>query len=136
MSNPILKQMDACPFCKLDPNRVITESKTVVALFDGFPVSPGHALVVPRRHVASWSEATEAEKTAIWNEIDVVRNILDRRHHPDAFNIGLNDGVAAGQTVMHVHVHIIPRYGGDVDDPRGGIRWVVPNKATYWETGR
>ena len=136
MSNPVLKEVDACPFCNPAPDRLITQSETALALYDGFPVSPGHALVVPRRHVASWSDATENEKSAIWKEIDVVRGILDSRHQPDAFNIGINDGIAAGQTVMHIHVHIIPRFSGDVDDPRGGIRWVVPNKATYWESSR
>ena len=136
MSNPFSKNVDACPFCDPAPDRLITESDDVVALYDGFPVSPGHALVAPRRHVACWSEATEEEKSAIWREIDVVRSILDTRHQPDAFNIGINDGIAADQTVMHVHVHIIPRYLGDVDDPRGGIRWVVPNRATYWESSR
>lgn len=136
MSNPVYKKIDTCPFCELAPERLIRESETVLALYDGFPVSLGHALVVPRRHVVSWSEATENEKAAIWREIDVVRAILDSRHQPNAFNIGINDGIAAGQTVMHVHVHIIPRYSGDVDDPRGGIRWVVPNRATYWESSR
>ena len=133
MSNFDRHKVDACPFCEPPPDRLISESEAVLALYDGFPVSPGHALVVPRRHVASWNEATPDEKSAIWREVDVVRGLLASRHRPDAFNIGLNDGIAAGQTVMHIHVHIIPRYSGDVSDPRGGVRWVVPNRATYWE---
>lgn len=133
MSQPVLEKVDACPFCEPPTERLISESEAALALYDGLPVSPGHALVVPRRHVASWNEATPDEKSAIWREVDAVRDLLASRHRPDAFNIGLNDGIAAGQTVMHIHVHIIPRYSGDVGDPRGGVRWVVPNRAKYWE---
>jgi len=124
-----------CPFCSLDESRIITRSDLVVACWDAFPVSPGHALVVPSRHIASWREATLDEKTAILAGIDAARTHIDERFHPDGYNIGFNDGVAAGQTVMHLHVHVIPRYKGDVPDPRGGVRWVLGEKAAYWKAG-
>jgi len=104
----------------------------VLALRDAFPVTPGHALVVPRRHVAAWRDLTSDEKAAIFDLVDRVRETLDAQHAPNGYNIGMNDGIAAGQTVMHVHVHVIPRYAGDDPDPRGGVRRVLPHKAAYW----
>jgi len=104
-----------------------------LALFDNFPVSPGHALIVPRRHVASLFETSEAERQAMWELLDETRRILVEKHKPDGFNIGVNDGAAAGQTVMHLHVHLIPRYAGDAAEPRGGVRRIFPDKAAYWE---
>ena len=101
------------------------------AIFDGFPVSPGHTLVVPRRVVASWFEATREEQHALLALMDDVKALLDVRFAPDGYNIGINAGEAAGQTVMHLHVHLIPRYRGDVADPRGGIRHVMPGKGNY-----
>lgn len=123
-----------CPFCSPPPERIIHENKLVSALYDGFPVSLGHALIIPRRHFASWEEAYMDEKISIWEEIDEVRKVIADRYTPDGFNVGFNDGTAAGQTIMHLHVHVIPRYRGDVDDPRGGIRWVLTHKAAYWNT--
>jgi diadenosine tetraphosphate (Ap4A) HIT family hydrolase len=122
----------ACPFCEVPPERIIAATQSVLALYDGFPVSPGHALVVPRRHVASWKEVSPGEKAAIWQMVDELRGLITDRYRPSAFNVGFNDGAAAGQTVMHFHVHVIPRYAGDAADPRGGIRWVLPDKAVYW----
>ncbi len=107
----------------------------VIALWDAFPVSTGHALIIPRRHVASWNALMPDEKTAITAGIDALRTLIDTRHHPDGYNIGFNDGIAAGQTVMHFHMHVIPRYLGDARDPRGGIRWVLGDKAAYWQDG-
>lgn len=122
-----------CPFCEVPPERIITASESVLALYDGFPVSPGHALVVPRRHVASWDEVSPEERAATWQTVDEMRRLITDRHRPSAFNVGFNDGAAAGQTVMHFHVHVIPRYAGDAVDPRGGIRCVLPEKAAYWD---
>lgn len=122
-----------CPFCKTGMERSFHHSELAFALYDNYPVSPGHALIVPRRHFASWADATEKERSALWTDIEVVRELVQKKYHPDGINIGINDGVAAGQTIMHLHVHIIPRYAGDVEDPRGGIRWVIPGKAAYWE---
>jgi diadenosine tetraphosphate (Ap4A) HIT family hydrolase len=125
----------ACPFCSPHESRIIVRSDLAIACWDAFPVSPGHALVVPSRHVASWSEATLDEKAAILAGIDAARALIEERFHPDGYNVGFNDGVAAGQTVMHLHVHVIPRYRGDVADSRGGVRWVLGERAVYWKAG-
>jgi len=122
-----------CPFCFCNPSRLIVETNGARSLYDGFPLSSGHALVVPRQHVASLFELSEEVRAEIWSVVGQVRAILKEEFHPDGFNIGLNDGVAAGQTVGHAHVHIIPRFLGDIADPRGGIRWIIPGKAKYWE---
>ncbi|HQF88679.1 MAG TPA: HIT family protein [Acidobacteriota bacterium] len=122
-----------CPFCSPEPTRILAENSHALALFDNFPVSPGHALIVPRRHVASLFETSEAERQAMWELLDETRRILVEKHKPDGFNIGVNDGAAAGQTVMHLHVHLIPRYAGDAAEPRGGVRRIFPDKAAYWE---
>ena len=126
----------SCPFCNLDPERLIYESPLIVGLWDGFPVSPGHALLVPRRHVASWFDATREEKAALVEAIDAAKALIDRQFSPNAYNIGVNAGLAAGQTIFHLHVHVIPRYDGDVPDPRGGVRHVIPGKANYLEHDR
>ena len=104
------------------------------ALRDGFPVSDGHTLVLPRRHVQSVFELAGEEQQEVWSLVAEVRDRLRSTlgSVPDGFNVGPNDGVQAGQTVMHAHVHVIPRYKGDMPDPRGGIRWVLPRKANYW----
>jgi len=122
-----------CPFCDSNPARVVLSTAHAVALRDGFPVSEGHTLVVPRRHVGSLFDLTPDERAAVWNLVAEVRSVLQRDLSPDGFNVGLNDGKAAGQTVMHAHVHLIPRRLGDVPDPRGGIRWILPDHAAYWE---
>jgi diadenosine tetraphosphate (Ap4A) HIT family hydrolase len=88
--------------------------------------------VIPRRHIASFFDLTLAEREAIGDLLDRAKATLDDEFSPDGYNIGINDGVAAGQTVMHLHVHLIPRYKGDIDDPRGGVRWLFPEKAAYW----
>lgn len=122
----------ACPFCNLAQERVVLETETTLAFFDGYPVTEGHALVIPKRHVASVFELAPEELSALWTQVAAVRHLLVAKYHPDAFNVGLNDGLAAGQTVPHAHVHLIPRRQGDVVDPRGGIRWVIPKTARYW----
>jgi diadenosine tetraphosphate (Ap4A) HIT family hydrolase len=108
------------------------EGVHILGLWDGFPVSPGHALLVPRRHVATWFDATLEERIELAEAVEVARTAILQRHRPDGFNVGMNLGSAAGQTVPHLHLHVIPRYAGDVEDPRGGVRWVVPSKAAYW----
>jgi diadenosine tetraphosphate (Ap4A) HIT family hydrolase len=123
---------DSCPFCDPEPGRIIERAPLALALRDGFPVSTGHSLVVPRRHIASLIDLEPDEARALWALLKDVRSLLDSEHRPDGYNIGINDGTAAGQTVMHLHVHLIPRYHGDRPDPRGGIRWVIPEKADYW----
>jgi len=105
----------------------------VLGLWDGFPVSPGHALIVPKRHVADWFGATPEERAELWNAVESVRKVIEQHHQPDGYNVGFNCGRAAGQTVFHLHLHVIPRYDGDVEDPRGGVRHVIPDKVRYWE---
>lgn len=125
----------ACPFCRLPRERILHEADTALALHDGYPVSPGHTLVIPRRHVASFFEITDAECADLMSLLAAARDDIDRQFHPAGYNIGINDGAAAGQTVQHLHIHLIPRYEGDRDDPRGGVRWVLPDKAAYWNQG-
>ena len=111
-----------CPYCNLAPGRILAEGPLALAVRDGYPLDPGHAPIVPWRHVASWFDATAAERDAMLRLADDARRIIVERHAPDAFNLGINDGPAAGQTVPHLHLHLIPRYEGDVADPRGGVR--------------
>jgi diadenosine tetraphosphate (Ap4A) HIT family hydrolase len=124
----------ACPFCELDTSRVEYESERVVVIADSYPVSPGHRLVLPKRHVQSWCDLTESEMAESLSAIGWAKQVLERELRPDGYNVGLNDGAAAGQTVPHAHIHVIPRYQGDCEDPRGGVRWVCPEKANYWDT--
>jgi diadenosine tetraphosphate (Ap4A) HIT family hydrolase len=121
-----------CPFCAPAPDRILHALDAALVLRDGFPISPGHTLIVPRRHVGSFFALESTEQAAMLEALNWARAELDRLHRPDSFNIGLNDGPAAGQTVPHCHLHLIPRYAGDVADPRGGVRWVIPGKARYW----
>jgi diadenosine tetraphosphate (Ap4A) HIT family hydrolase len=100
---------------------------------DLYPVSPGHLLIIPNRHVANWFELTDEEQRAVMELVNRARIRLDKTLQPDGYNIGINCGEAAGQTVMHVHCHLIPRYEGDREDPRGGVRWVIPELAPYWK---
>ncbi len=124
--------LTACPFCSIAPERVWIETAHAVAFPDAFPVADGHMLVVPRKHVFTIYELTIPEQRAIWELVGEVRQRLLAGLKPDGFNIGFNDGLAAGQTVEHAHVHIIPRREGDVPDPRGGIRWIIADNAPYW----
>lgn len=121
-----------CPFCSPPRERVFHEGSLVFGLWDGFPLSPGHALIVPRRHIATWFDAVPDEQHELAEAIASARAAILERHSPDGFNVGMNLGEAAGQTVPHLHVHVIPRYAGDVEDPRGGVRWVLPQRAAYW----
>ena len=122
-----------CPFCSLTPDRIISKSEYAITIRDAFPVSEGHALILPRRHVQSFFELRANEKEAILQAVEKAKEALDQKHSPDGYNIGINDGEAAGQTVPHLHVHLIPRYKGDSKDPRGGVRWIIPEKARYWD---
>lgn len=122
----------SCPFCTLPPERIITTNRTGVVIGDGFPISPGHTLVIPHRHVGSFFELDAVERDGLLTLLDRARARLDQTLHPAGYNIGINDGAAAGQTVPHLHIHLIPRYDGDQKDPRGGVRWIFPDKADYW----
>lgn len=121
-----------CPFCNLDSSRFVLENDQAVVIYDGYPVSPSHSLIIPKRHIGSFFSVTPAEQAALLQLLDEMRHLLVRERNPDGFNIGINDGEAAGQTVGHLHIHLIPRYRGDQPDPRGGVRWLFPDKAVYW----
>jgi diadenosine tetraphosphate (Ap4A) HIT family hydrolase len=123
-----------CPFCTLEPSRIAGANALAVRFDDGFPITPGHSLIIPRRHFGSFFEATAEERTALLSLLDEAHAEAARAFSPHGFNIGINDGAAAGQTVPHLHIHLIPRRLGDVADPRGGVRWVIPDKARYWPT--
>ncbi len=114
----------------------VAENAQAFAIRDPYPVSPGHTLVITRRLVPTWFDATPDEQAALLDLVRDVKAALDRSHAPDGYNVGLNAGAAAGQTVMHVHVHVIPRYTGDMPDPRGGVRGVIPGKQKYGEGAR
>lgn len=121
-----------CPFCQLDAARIVFSDDVTLVIRDAFPVSPGHTLIIPRRHVGSFFELTAPERASMFELLTQAKAELDGTLQPDGFNIGINDGAAAGQTVPHLHLHLIPRYRGDAPDPRGGVRWVLPAKAKYW----
>lgn len=121
--------MNACPFCSTEGAALRNEF--AYARFDTHPVNPGHLLMVPLRHVSSWFETGPEEKVALLALLDEGKRLLDERHAPDGYNIGINVGAAAGQTVMHLHIHLIPRYEGDVANPRGGVRGVIPSRQNY-----
>lgn len=108
------------------------ESPLTLTIEDAFPISPGHTLVVPKRHFADLFGASPEEIGEIWQALRRAAADLAGKHHPNGFNVGVNVGKAAGQTVMHLHVHLIPRYSGDQPDPRGGIRHIFPELADYW----
>lgn len=118
-----------CPFCG-EPDSIVGND-LAFASYDSYPVSAGHCLVTPRRHIAQYFDATAEEKAAIWKLVDEVKIIIDRDYQPDGYNIGVNIGESAGQSVPHIHIHVIPRYRGDVEDPRGGVRGVIPHKRKY-----
>ena len=120
-----------CPFCSV-ASKLIAENAAAIAFADGYPVSAGHTLVVPRSHVVSVVDLAADEQAQLWQLVAEVRDLLSAKYSADGFNVGVNDGQAAGQTVMHAHVHVIPRYASDCDDARGGVRWVLPAKADYW----
>jgi diadenosine tetraphosphate (Ap4A) HIT family hydrolase len=121
-----------CPFCNLPPERILARNEYGGVLRDLYPVSPGHTLVIPWRHVGSFFDLRPEERAGLMALVERTKATLDEEMRPDAYNLGLNDGRAAGQTVPHCHLHLIPRYAGDQDDPRGGVRWVIPAKANYW----
>ncbi len=121
-----------CPFCNPESeSELILESAMVYAIFDKYPVNKGHTLIIHKKHCANYFDLTFKEQSACWFVLNKVKELLKIRFEPDGFNIGINIGSKAGQTIDHVHIHLIPRYGGDVDDPTGGIRGVIPSKQKY-----
>jgi diadenosine tetraphosphate (Ap4A) HIT family hydrolase len=118
---------------RLGAGNLSVEDDLAVGFPDAFPLTRGHTLVVPRRHEADCFALSPDEQTAMWRLVNDVQQRLARQERPDGYNVGVNVGAAGGQTVGHVPIHLIPRYAGDVGDPRGGIRWILPARARYWE---
>ena len=133
ISRPAAHPQTDCPFCDISRDSVIDELGHALAIRDRYPVSCGHTLVLPKAHVKSLFDLDAEIQADIWRLVARVRDELQSRLNPDGFNVGINDGRAAGQTVEHAHVHVIPRFDGDVADPRGGIRWILPECAAYWD---
>ena len=125
-----------CFFCRMlindTKNEILAQNDLAVIIRDTQPVSKGHSLVIPRRHVSSFFDTTPEERTALMELLDQTKKDLDRKFSPDDYNVGINDGPLAGQSIPHLHMHLIPRYKGDKDDPRGGVRWILPEHAKYW----
>lgn len=128
--------MSNCPFCEIKNKphhpRIESENPHAFAILDGFPITEGHTLIIPKRHVGSFFEITPIEHKSLFQLIEQIKPALDKQYQPAGYNIGINDGPAAGQTVPHLHIHLIPRYDEANRDPRGGVRWIIPEKADYW----
>lgn len=121
--------MNTCPFCS--SSNVILQNELAYAKYDRYPVTPGHILIIPKRHFPDFFQTTEQERKALFELLDQCKLYLEAKYKPNGYNIGINCGDAAGQTIFHVHVHLIPRYKGDIDNPRGGVRGVIPEKRIY-----
>ena len=120
-----------CLFCHPKVEKIIEETEYALLIKDDFPVSPGHCLIIPKRHIATFFEASVEENRDFHHLTCLAKKLIEMKHQPDGYNLGSNNGLAAGQSVFHLHQHIIPRYEGDVDNPKGGVRWVVPENASY-----
>lgn len=123
--------MNNCLFCNYDSSKRIVENELAFAIYDHFPVNEGHVLVIPKRHFANFFEATKEEVVAIYDLIHKVKRVVDGKYSPTGYNVGINIGEDGGQTIMHLHVHIIPRYKGDVENPKGGIRKLKKELVPY-----
>lgn len=125
--------MKNCRFCdpKYQKERNVIDNEFFFANYDSNPVTKGHMKIIPKRHVDSFFDLSEKEIIAAYDLLKKAKRLLDKKHKPDAYNVGLNEGKAAGQTIFHLHIHLIPRYFGDVPDPTGGVRNVIPEKGNY-----
>jgi diadenosine tetraphosphate (Ap4A) HIT family hydrolase len=126
-----LEQELNCPFCTASDSEPVLRSALCYARSDKYPVTEGHLLIIPNRHFADYFSATPDERAALWTMVEEAKILLDSRLKPDGYNVGINLGAPAGQTVMHCHIHLIPRKSGDSANPRGGVRGVIANKADY-----
>ena len=118
-----------CPFCNLEREKIL-ETEMSFAIYDSFPVNEGHALIIPKRHTANYFDLSLDEQKNCIELLNHVKEIVQEKYNPAGFNVGININEAAGQTVPHVHIHLIPRFEGDVEEPRGGVRGVVPGWGT------
>ena len=124
--------MNESPFAQIPTAERIAANGSAFAIWDRFPVTPGHALVISNRLISVWWEASDEEQVDLLHLLREVRLLIEEKYEPDGFNIGINVGEAVGQTINHLHLHLIPRYSGDVSDPRGGVRHVIPSKGNYF----
>ena len=120
-----------CPFCNIREDRIITSDELVYGIRDKYPVSPGHTLIITRRHVSDYFELTDDERRAMQAMLMKMKGMLDAELNPQGYNIGINVGRSAGQTIDHAHLHLIPRFEGDMPNPKGGVRGVIPEKQKY-----
>ena len=125
-----------CTFCFLDKkiterDRILFSTPSWIAIYDGYHVTKGHVLLIPKQHYETYFDLPDSLKESIHYRINDIKDILDKKFKPDGYNIGCNCGEAAGQTINHFHLHIIPRYKGDCENPRGGVRGVIPSKQSY-----
>lgn len=122
-----------CVFCDefVHQKQPLLENELALAYYDEFPVSKGHVIIITKRHAETFFNITKEERNAILDLLDECKKILDVKYSPSGYNIGLNCGKDAGQSVMHIHMHLIPRYSGDVTNPRGGVRGVILEKKDY-----
>jgi diadenosine tetraphosphate (Ap4A) HIT family hydrolase len=126
-----------CYFCDIKDKKemVLFKGKYFFVVYDGFPVTKGHCTIAHNEHHLSFFDLSKEEIEDLYDLIKKTKDLLQEKYNPDAFNVGVNDGPAAGRTVDHLHIHVIPRYLGDVEDPVGGVRWVIPEKANYRKRG-
>ena len=120
-----------CKFCNVSPDRNYLNGEFGFAQWDKHPVNPGHSLVIPHRHIPTYFDAEEGERNGLWDMVNEVKEIIDTKHNPDGYNIGINIGPVSGQSILHLHIHIIPRYQGDMENPQGGVRGVIPGRQKY-----
>lgn len=126
------RSADNCPFCNPTPERILlAESATVYAIKDKYPVNPGHTLIIPKRHCSNYFDLSFKEQSACWFMVNMVKKQIEKEYKTDAFNVGINVNEEAGQTIPHVHIHVIPRFKGDIENPIGGVRGVIPKKRVY-----
>lgn len=123
---------NTCPFCNLNKDlEILYEDDLVLGFYDLYPVSKGHSLVIPKAHISDYFDINITLQTSLWTAVNKLQPILTKQHSPQGFNIGINIGEDAGQSIFHTHIHLIPRYAGDVPHPKGGVRGVIPHKQSY-----
>lgn len=128
-----MKSANSCPFCNLPHDRIVHVSENAIVVRDAYPISPGHSLIIPKEHYPDFFNTPCSIREELFQLVDVSKSQLDDEFDPNGYNIGINIGETAGQTIAHLHIHLIPRYLGDVHEPRGGVRWILPSKAEYWK---
>ena len=132
IEHAVLAEGEDCRFCLAKPGRrVMIEGKHGFAAWDRHPASPGHFLVIPYRHFPDYFDISDEEREELWRLVAEGKTMADERHNPDGYNIGINVGTLAGQSIPHLHIHVIPRYKGDVENPKGGVRGVIPQNKLY-----